>query len=253
MSTYGTQEGFKILLEADPQMQKAIEAIPQARALYEKRPQNRGPAHRRLPRPTLTPTHRASQSLCLGSSPNWSAAARRRFYTCPPRHQTVFYSPPAVPLSGCLCFVVADLQVGSPGAPHAGFACGSWSSSNATQHLNLRVPHPLRLLRRVGSYDRSPPSLFSSGLLRRVFSGLPRPPTYLRVPHPSRLLRRAGSYDRVTSVLFSSFLLFSFLCESLRPPRRRYPAPPRASRDPVGASSVLFLFFSSLPSSSFRN
>jgi carboxyl-terminal processing protease len=35
MSTYGTQEGFKILLEADPQMQKAIEAIPQARALYE--------------------------------------------------------------------------------------------------------------------------------------------------------------------------------------------------------------------------
>jgi carboxyl-terminal processing protease len=35
MSTYGTQEGFKILLEADPQVQKAIEAIPQARALYE--------------------------------------------------------------------------------------------------------------------------------------------------------------------------------------------------------------------------
>jgi len=35
MSTYGTQEGFKVLLEADPQVQKAIEAIPQARALYE--------------------------------------------------------------------------------------------------------------------------------------------------------------------------------------------------------------------------
>jgi carboxyl-terminal processing protease len=35
MSAYGTQEGFKILLEADPQVQKAIEAIPQARALYE--------------------------------------------------------------------------------------------------------------------------------------------------------------------------------------------------------------------------
>src|SRR5271157_5540618 len=35
MSTYGTQEGFKILLEAGPQVQKAIEAIPQARALYE--------------------------------------------------------------------------------------------------------------------------------------------------------------------------------------------------------------------------
>ena len=35
MSSYGTQEGFKVLLEADPQVQKAIEAIPQARALYE--------------------------------------------------------------------------------------------------------------------------------------------------------------------------------------------------------------------------
>ena len=35
MSAYGTQEGFKVLLEADPQVQKAIEAIPQARALYD--------------------------------------------------------------------------------------------------------------------------------------------------------------------------------------------------------------------------
>jgi carboxyl-terminal processing protease len=35
MSTYGTQEGFKVLLEADPQVQKAVESIPQARALYE--------------------------------------------------------------------------------------------------------------------------------------------------------------------------------------------------------------------------
>jgi carboxyl-terminal processing protease len=35
MSAYGTQEGFKVLLEADPQVQRAIEAIPQARALYE--------------------------------------------------------------------------------------------------------------------------------------------------------------------------------------------------------------------------
>jgi carboxyl-terminal processing protease len=35
MSNYGTQEGFKVLLDADPQVQKAIEAIPQARALYE--------------------------------------------------------------------------------------------------------------------------------------------------------------------------------------------------------------------------
>ncbi len=35
MSTYGTQEGFKVLLEADPQVQKAMESIPQARALYE--------------------------------------------------------------------------------------------------------------------------------------------------------------------------------------------------------------------------
>jgi len=35
MSAFGTQEGFKVLLEADPQVQKAIEAIPQARALYQ--------------------------------------------------------------------------------------------------------------------------------------------------------------------------------------------------------------------------
>jgi carboxyl-terminal processing protease len=35
MSSYGTQEGFKVLLDADPQVQKAIDAIPQARALYE--------------------------------------------------------------------------------------------------------------------------------------------------------------------------------------------------------------------------
>src|SRR5271165_3186319 len=35
MSNYGTQEGFKVLLEADPQVQKAVESIPQARALYE--------------------------------------------------------------------------------------------------------------------------------------------------------------------------------------------------------------------------
>jgi carboxyl-terminal processing protease len=35
MSAYGTQEGYKVLLEADPQVQKAVEAVPQARALYE--------------------------------------------------------------------------------------------------------------------------------------------------------------------------------------------------------------------------
>ena len=35
MSAFGTQEGFKVLLEADPQVQKAVEAVPQARALYE--------------------------------------------------------------------------------------------------------------------------------------------------------------------------------------------------------------------------
>jgi carboxyl-terminal processing protease len=35
MSAYGTQEGFKVLLEADPQVTKAVESIPQARALYE--------------------------------------------------------------------------------------------------------------------------------------------------------------------------------------------------------------------------
>jgi carboxyl-terminal processing protease len=35
MSAFGQQEGFKVLLEADPQVQKAVEAIPQARALYQ--------------------------------------------------------------------------------------------------------------------------------------------------------------------------------------------------------------------------
>ena len=29
------QEGFKVLLEADPQMQKGVESMPQARALYQ--------------------------------------------------------------------------------------------------------------------------------------------------------------------------------------------------------------------------
>jgi carboxyl-terminal processing protease len=36
MSNFGQQEGFKVLLEADPQVQEAVEAIPQARALYQK-------------------------------------------------------------------------------------------------------------------------------------------------------------------------------------------------------------------------
>jgi len=35
MSAFGQQEGFKVLLEADPQVQRAVEAIPQARALYQ--------------------------------------------------------------------------------------------------------------------------------------------------------------------------------------------------------------------------
>jgi carboxyl-terminal processing protease len=35
LSVFGQQEGFKVELEADPQVQKAVEAIPQARALYE--------------------------------------------------------------------------------------------------------------------------------------------------------------------------------------------------------------------------
>src|SRR5579863_10531218 len=35
MSAYGQQEGFKVELEADPQVQKAVDSIPQARALYE--------------------------------------------------------------------------------------------------------------------------------------------------------------------------------------------------------------------------
>jgi carboxyl-terminal processing protease len=35
MSKFGMQDGFKVLLEADPQVQKAIESVPQARALYQ--------------------------------------------------------------------------------------------------------------------------------------------------------------------------------------------------------------------------
>ena len=35
MSAFGQQEGFKVLLEADPQVQKAVDAISQARALYQ--------------------------------------------------------------------------------------------------------------------------------------------------------------------------------------------------------------------------
>ncbi|GAC1660643.1 MAG: S41 family peptidase [Candidatus Acidiferrum sp.] len=35
MSAFGQQEGYKVLLEADPQVQKAVDAIPQARALYQ--------------------------------------------------------------------------------------------------------------------------------------------------------------------------------------------------------------------------
>ena len=35
MSVFSMQEGFKVLLESDPQVQKAIEAVPQARALYQ--------------------------------------------------------------------------------------------------------------------------------------------------------------------------------------------------------------------------
>jgi len=35
MSVFNMQEGFKVLLEGDPQVQKAVEAVPQARALYQ--------------------------------------------------------------------------------------------------------------------------------------------------------------------------------------------------------------------------
>jgi carboxyl-terminal processing protease len=35
VSTFGLEEGYKVELENDPQVQKAIDAIPQARALYE--------------------------------------------------------------------------------------------------------------------------------------------------------------------------------------------------------------------------
>src|SRR5262249_45112542 len=35
LSVFGQQEGFKVELEADPQVQKPVDAIPQARALYE--------------------------------------------------------------------------------------------------------------------------------------------------------------------------------------------------------------------------
>ncbi len=36
VSIFGQQEGFKVQLETDPQLRAGIEAIPQARALYEK-------------------------------------------------------------------------------------------------------------------------------------------------------------------------------------------------------------------------
>jgi carboxyl-terminal processing protease len=36
LSTFGQQEGFKVQLEADPQLLAAVDAVPQARALYEK-------------------------------------------------------------------------------------------------------------------------------------------------------------------------------------------------------------------------
>ena len=36
VSSFGQQEGFKVQLETDPQLLAAIEAVPQARALYEK-------------------------------------------------------------------------------------------------------------------------------------------------------------------------------------------------------------------------
>ena len=36
LSTFGQPEGFKVELEADPQLLAGIEAIPQARALYQK-------------------------------------------------------------------------------------------------------------------------------------------------------------------------------------------------------------------------
>jgi carboxyl-terminal processing protease len=35
MSAFGQQEGFKVMLEADPQVQAAVDAVPQARALYQ--------------------------------------------------------------------------------------------------------------------------------------------------------------------------------------------------------------------------
>jgi carboxyl-terminal processing protease len=35
MSVFNMQEGFKVLLEGDPQVQKAVDAVPQARALYQ--------------------------------------------------------------------------------------------------------------------------------------------------------------------------------------------------------------------------
>ena len=36
LSVFGQQESFKVQLEADPQLLAAVDAVPQARALYEK-------------------------------------------------------------------------------------------------------------------------------------------------------------------------------------------------------------------------
>ena len=50
-STFGMQEGFKVQLEADPQVQKAVEAIPAGPRTLPERAQNRGATRGREWRP----------------------------------------------------------------------------------------------------------------------------------------------------------------------------------------------------------
>jgi carboxyl-terminal processing protease len=51
LSTFGQQEGFKVQLEADPQLLAAVDAVPQARALYEN-------ARKIMAQRAATPTYR---------------------------------------------------------------------------------------------------------------------------------------------------------------------------------------------------
>src|SRR5208337_2301925 len=88
----------------------------------------------------------------------------------------------------------------------------------------LRVPHPLRLLRRVGSYDRKSPFFFSSSCrsgrrLPRPGRGVPSLSWFLSSAHPSCLTHSLHPY-------FSAYLE----CGGFLPLLRWHPAAPRRLR-----------------------